>query len=117
MGFTSFFSLHPFPLHLRRNPADDIQTIAATYHNWKAAEGYGDVPGFCKSAPVSNVAALDYVLTPGRYIGLPDDEDDFDFAERVRTLTVELEAQMVEALTLDERIRVNLAKVEISGDE
>jgi len=92
---------------------DDIHTIADTYHNWKSCDGYEDVPGFCKSASVTDVAALDYVLTPGRYIGLPDDEDDFDFAERVKTLTAELEAQMAKGVALDERIRLNLAKVEV----
>ncbi|MCL2255135.1 MAG: SAM-dependent methyltransferase, partial [Lachnospiraceae bacterium] len=69
---------------------DDIRHIAKTYHNWKVGKDYEDVPGLCKSALVSEVAALDYVLTPGRYIGLADDEDDFDFAERVKTLTTEL---------------------------
>jgi type I restriction enzyme M protein len=92
---------------------DDIRHIANTYHNWKAGKGYEDVPGFCKSALVSDVAALDYVLTPGRYIGLPDDEDDFDFAERVKTLTAELEAQMKESVKLDVRICRNLAKAEV----
>jgi len=91
----------------------DIRTIADTYHTWKSGKGYKDIPGFCKSALVTEVAALDYVLTPGRYIGLPDDEDDFDFAERVQTLTAELEAQMKESVLLDKRIRDNLAKVEI----
>ncbi len=90
----------------------DIRTIADTYHTWKSGKGYKDIPGFCKSALVAEVAALDYVLTPGRYIGLPDDEDDFDFAERVKTLTTELEAQMKESVLLDKRIRDNLAKVD-----
>jgi len=92
---------------------DDIRHIAKTYHNWKVGKGYEDVPGFCKSALVSEVAALDYVLTPGRYIGLADDEDDFDFAERVKTLTAELEMQMKESVKLDERICRNLAKVKV----
>lgn len=96
---------------------DDITQIADTYRNWKTQNGrYEDIAGFCKSASITGeggVAALDYVLTPGRYIGLPDDEDDFDFAERVKTLTAELETQMAESVALDERIRQNLAKVRL----
>ena len=99
--------------------SNDIKNISVTYHNWKSETGYEDIPGFCKSATVSGeggVAALDYILTPGRYIGLSDDEDDFDFTERVRSLTAELEAQMAEGAALDERIRRNLKKVEAPGE-
>ena len=91
---------------------DDIDLIASTYHNWKAEnEDYADVVGFCKSANVEDVQAHDYVLTPGRYIGMPDDEDDFNFEERVTTLTSELQVQMTEGNLLDERIKANLLKV------
>ena len=100
------------------NPEEnDIKVITDTYHAWKAGNGYKDIPGFCKSALVSEIGALDYVLTPGRYIGLPDDEDEFDFPERMKTLTAELETQMTEAISLDERIRANLAKVEVHDGE
>jgi len=96
---------------------EDIRKIADTYHNWKKDDGsYQDIPGFCKSASLNGeggVRALDYVLTPGRYVGLPDEEDDFDFEERVKTLTAELKAQMAESAKLDERIKENLAKVGI----
>lgn len=96
--------------------AEDINLIAGTYHNWKSEANYEDIPGFCKSAFVSDVAALDYVLTPGRYIGLPDDEEDFDFAERVHVLTTELERQMEDGATLDNRIRKNLANLVVRSD-
>ncbi|MDR2708521.1 MAG: type I restriction-modification system subunit M [Elusimicrobiota bacterium] len=91
---------------------DDIRSIADTYHSWKTGNDYKDVQGFCKSALVSEVASLDYILTPGRYVGLPDEEEDFDFAQRIQTLTAELQAQMEEGIKLDKRIRSNLAKVD-----
>jgi type I restriction enzyme M protein len=93
---------------------DDIRKIADTYRNWKKDDGsYEDIPGFCKSATLDEVRALDYVLTPGRYVGLPEEEDDFDFEERVKKLTAKLKAQMEESAKLDERIKENLAKVGI----
>jgi len=96
---------------------EDIQKIADTYRNWKKDDGsYQDIPGFCKSVSLDGeggVRAMDYVLTPGRYVGLPDEDDDFNFEERIKTLTAELKAQMEESVKLDERIKENLAKVGI----
>ncbi len=92
----------------------DINLIASTYHNWRAENAnYSDVAGFCISENVDNVKAYDYVLTPGRYIGLPEDEDDFNFEEQVATLTAELEAQMIDGIDIDKRIKKNLLKVEV----
>ena len=91
---------------------DDIAKIAGTYHSWKNGS-YQDIPGFCKSATIDEVRALDYVLTPGRFVGLPEEEDDFNFEERVKTLTAELKQQMEESVKLDERIKENLAKLGI----
>lgn len=91
---------------------EDIQTIANTYHAWgKNDDSYADVAGFCASVPITRVAELDYVLTPGRYVGLPDEEDDFNFAERFATLKAEFAAQLQEEATLNQAILDNLAKV------
>ncbi len=91
---------------------EDIDQITSTYHNWRNLDGkYNDIAGFCASAPISKVAELDYVLTPGRYVGLPDDEDDFDFIERFTSLKAELEAQLKEEAQLNEIISANLLKI------
>jgi len=103
---------------------EDIQHIADTYHAWRelpspasgrGGEGmqYEDVKGFCASVPLSRVAELDYVLTPGRYVGLPDEEDDFNFAERFAALKAEFEAQLLEEAKLNKAIAENLVRVQI----
>ncbi|HQA08171.1 MAG TPA: N-6 DNA methylase, partial [Syntrophomonadaceae bacterium] len=93
---------------------EDIRLIADTYHNWRNIDGnYKDIPGFCKSATIDEVTALDYVLTPGRYVGLPEEDDNFDFEERIKTLSQELRDQMDEAQRLDKAIVENLRKIGI----
>jgi type I restriction enzyme M protein len=96
---------------------DDIKKISDTYHNWRNPNGnYENIAGFCMAAPVEKVKELDYVLTPGRYVGLPDDEDDFDFNERFLSLKAELEAQLKEEAQLNKRIEENLAKIELKKE-
>jgi type I restriction enzyme M protein len=114
---------------------EDITRVADTYHRWKASffsgspsprssplsdpshqsdpsDRYSDIPGFCKSVSLDEIRVKDYVLTPGRYVGLPDDEDDFDFTERFTKLKAELEAQMQEEAHLNALIQENLSKLE-----
>lgn len=91
---------------------EDIKLITDTYHNWRNKDGeYEDVAGLCASVPLEKVAELDYVLTPGRYVGLADDEEEFDFKERFTSLKAEFEAQLAEEAKLNQAIAENLAKV------
>ena len=93
---------------------EDIQKIAQTYHEWRKARGtYQDVKGFCNAASIERVKELDYVLTPGRYVGLPDDEDDFDFNERLSGLNAEFKAQLAEEAKLNQAILESLKKVKL----
>ncbi len=94
--------------------SEDIQKIANTYHEWRKVDGkYEDVKGFCNSASIERVKELDYVLTPGRYVGLADDEDDFDFNERFTALKAEFEEQLKEEATLNKAILDNFKKVKL----
>ncbi len=105
---------------------EDIDLIASTYHNWRNSpplEGcpedgvvYNDIPGFCASVTLDKVRELDYVLTPGRYVGLPDEEDDFNFVERFTSLKETLNAQLAQEAELNTIIAENLAKIELPKD-
>nr|MBF0682421.1 N-6 DNA methylase [Pseudomonas sp.] len=97
--------------------ADDIADIARTYHAWRGefenkSDGetvYEDVPGFCKSATLDEIKANDYVLTPGRYVGAAEVEDDgVLFEEKMAELSQTLYRQMKESAKLDAVIRRNL---------
>lgn len=107
----------------RELSTEDIDRISATYHAWRTGEPlengseYEDEKGFCASVPIERVDALDYVLTPGRYVGLPDEDDDFDFAERFAALKTEFESQLKEESKLNQAIAENLAKVQMPVKE
>jgi len=97
----------------------EISTISDTYHEWKKVGGsYGDRKGFCKSANLADIEKHNFVLTPGRYVGIPDEvEDGVSFEDRMSEFTMALGEQMREGQLLDEEIKKQLLKVGFSvGD-
>ncbi len=93
---------------------DDLARITNTYHNWRGdgAGTYEDVQGFCKSAKLEEVRTHGHVLTPGRYVGAEEVEDDGEpFEEKMKRLTVQLNEQFAESARLEAEIRSNLSKL------
>jgi type I restriction enzyme M protein len=95
--------------------ADDIARISGTYHAWRGEPGtssYADVPGFCAGVATEKIAEHGYVLTPGRYVGAAEAEDDGEpFDEKMRRLTTELAEQFAEGRRLEEEIGANLGRM------
>ncbi|BFM48549.1 class I SAM-dependent DNA methyltransferase [Marinomonas sp. THO17] len=106
--------------------AEDIAKIADTYHAWRSetsephqldsasstsqSSPYKDISGYCKSATLDEIKANDYVLTPGRYVGAAELEDDgIPFEVKMTELSQTLYQQMEQAEALDNAIRENLA--------
>ena len=97
----------------------DIEKIVSTYHAWRgessaeiSASGYADVAGFCKSATTAKIAAHGYVLSPGRYVGAEEVEDDGEpFEEKMPRLVAELNDQFAESAKLEKAIQANLRKL------
>lgn len=110
---------------------EDIKLIADTYHAWRERqrgsspsgrggdEGlrkYEDIKGFCNSASIEQIKKLDFVLTPGRFVGLKEVEDDFNFNERFTELKAEFKEQLKEEANLNKRILKNLAKIVLKDE-
>src|SRR5690554_126771 len=94
---------------LRDFTNDDIAKIADTFHAWQRGEGYEDVAGFCKAASLEEIRKHDFVLTPGRYVGAEEQEDDGEpFAEKMARLTGQLREQFAESDRLEAEIKRNL---------
>ena len=91
----------------------DTKKISDTYHMWRGEkEGYKDIKGFCRSVKLEEVKQQNWVLTPGRYVGTEEqDEDDEEFQERMQGLTTELSRQMEESKRLDDEIKKNLESI------
>jgi type I restriction enzyme M protein len=93
----------------------DLQKIAITYHRWRGESGtpqYEDSAGLCKSATSTEIAAHGYVLTPGRYVGAEEVEDDGDpFEEKMPRLVAELHTQFAQSANLEKAIKEALTRL------
>lgn len=98
----------------RKLTEEDIARVVKTYHDYKTASAdYADQPGFCKVANLEEIKQHDYVLTPGRYVGVEEtEEDDEPFAEKFARLTADLEEQFAKSCELEAKIKDNLVKIE-----
>ena len=89
-----------------------MERIAGTYHRWREGRDYADEPGFCKAATREEIAVHGHVLTPGRYVGAADVEDDDEpFAERFAALRETLRSQFAESERLTVTIGEQLARL------
>jgi len=93
---------------------EDIEKIAGTVHAWRAdgevSDAFENVAGFCYSAKLEEIEKNGFVLTPGRYVGAADVEDDGEaFEEKMKRLTGLLKQQQEEGARLDAAIARNLA--------
>ncbi len=93
--------------------ADDVSKISNTYHEWRKEKGsYEDIKGFCKSAMLEDVEKHKFVLTPGRYVGIPDEEGDgIAFEEKMELVTSEFAEQIEKEQKLNFEISKQLSKV------
>lgn len=93
---------------------EDIKYIADTFHKWRgtANEKYEDVQGFCKSTAIDDIRNNDYILTPGRYVGLKEVEEDGEpFEEKMARLTSELSERFAKSKELEDQIRQSLGGI------
>lgn len=93
---------------LKEFSTEDINTISDVYHAWRGTneQEYEDVAGFCKVAKLDEVREHEYILTPGRYVGLEAAKEDSEpFEEKMERLTGDLAEQFVKSKKLENQIR------------
>lgn len=92
---------------------EEIQKIADTYHAWRGEKvesgGYEDIAGFCKTVSLDEIEKHDFILTPDRYVGFEETEDDDEeLEEKMERLTAEFSEQFRKSEELERKIRENL---------
>jgi type I restriction enzyme M protein len=100
---------------------EEISLIARTYHAWRQganAGEYQDVPGFCRSAARREITENGYILTPGRYVGAEEVEEDGElFEEKITLLVKNLEEQFTQSKLLEQVIRDNLTSLHYNSQK
>ena len=97
---------------LRELSETDIKKIAETYHNYQSNNNYKNIKGFCYSATTEEIKTNDYVLTPGRYVGVEDSkEETISFEEKMKSITSDLSKQFEESHRLEEEIKNNMKAI------
>ncbi len=96
--------------------SEDIARLADTYHAWREGRDYEDVSGFCKSAGLEEIRAHGHVLTPGRYVGAEDVEDDDEpFEEKMPRLATALRERFAKRAELEKQVNANLEGMGYGG--
>ena len=102
---------------IRELDENDIKKIADTYHAWRKGEGYEDVLGFCKEVEISEIGKQEYILTPGRYVGIDNSDDDSEpFDEKMDRLVSELSGLYSKAIDLQNKTRKELSELGFNLD-
>ncbi len=103
---------HMIDRKVRELSEEDIKKIADTYQNWRKGKEYEDVQGFCKEASLEEIEGQDYILTPGRYVGIEQEEEDGEpFEEKMTRLTSELSEMFKKSRELEDEIRKKLGAI------
>lgn len=91
---------------------EDIKKIADTVHSWQNMKGYKDVKGYCKSVNIDDIRKEDYILTPGRYVGLEQSKEaEKDFEDKIKILSEELGSCFKESRKLEKSIKEKLESI------
>lgn len=109
-----FFDLRrigiPFEKKFIQFSDENIQTVATTYHNWQKVgfeKAYQNVPEFCQSVAIEDIAAKDYSLVPSKYVEFINRDENIDFDEKMKSLKTEI----AELLKAEEKSKEDLLKV------
>jgi type I restriction enzyme M protein len=91
---------------------EDIQKIQDTVSSWRTGNGYEDIDGYCKSSTTEEIKKNNFILTPGRYVGYADDEDDdVSISQKLEKLVEDLNEIFIEEDNLNKKIKNNLKNI------